>query len=362
MSADEGVTLTRATYDKLTADFAKITGTNEALAQTFLQDHEWNLERSVQTFYEALNEEEKQNKRQNVAPAINFPRNFTGAPSKQVDPDDLYDPRTVQQLFGEGKAVTTEPPPRLKFLTWNLDGLDVHNLKRRTRAVIKLIEKHEPDIIFLQEVIPESADYFESKLPEYKCIRGGEDDYFTMTLLRIFTIFYDNSCTVDFPDTQMGRNLLITEAHMGKLKFKLLNTHLESTAEHSAERMNQLKIAFDKCELFSTDYTVIFGGDLNLRDKEAQVPRNFFDLWEYCGCPQQFKYTWDMTKNTNSKANFGRFKPRCRFDRVYFRFSSPKRAFPKHFALIGSEKVPQTQSFPSDHWGIVILFDLDHRV
>lgn len=267
----------------------------------------------------------------------------------------------VEKLFGEGKTVTTEPPPRMKFITWNLDGLDVHNLKRRTRAIIKLIQKHEPDIVFFQEVISESALYFELKLPEYKCVKGGNDNYFTMTLLRIFTIFYDNYYIVDYPNSQMGRNLLVTEAHMGKLKLKLLNTHLESTKEHSLERCNQLKIAFDKCETFSEDSTVIFGGDLNLRDKEASVPKNFFDLWEFCGSPSQFKYTWDMTKNTN-KSSLKEFKPRCRFDRVYFRFSSPKRAYPKHFALIGSEKVPFTQSFPSDHWGVVVLFDLDHTV
>lgn len=268
----------------------------------------------------------------------------------------------VQNLFGEGMAVTTEPPPRMKLLTWNLDGLDVKNLKKRTRAIIKWIQKHEPDIVFFQEVIPESAEYFQTKLPEYKCVKGGDEDYFTMTLLRVFTIFYDNHYVINYPNSLMGRNLLVTEAHMGKLKFQFLNTHLESTKDHSAERKNQLKIAFEKSMSFNSDYTVIFGGDLNLRDNEVCIPPNFFDLWEYCGSPSQFKYTWDMTKNTNNSSNFGKFKPRCRFDRVYFRYCSSKKTTPKHFALVGSEKVPQTQSFPSDHWGVVVLFDLNHSL
>ena len=54
----------------------------------------------------------------------------------------------------------------------------------------------------------------------------------------------------------------------------------------------------------------------------------------------------------------GKFKPRMRFDRVLVRSSNLKNVTPKTFNLIGIEKVPGTQSFPSDHWGILISFDL----
>ena len=59
------------------------------------------------------------------------------------------------------------------------------------------------------------------------------------------------------------------KAHMGPIKIKLLNTHMESTGEFADERMNQLRISFE--ELCSTDKTVnvIMGGDLNMRDKEV---------------------------------------------------------------------------------------------
>lgn len=244
-------------------------------------------------------------------------------------------------------------------MTWNLDGLDKTNLQRRTIAVISLIQKHEPDIVFFQEVIPVTAEYIEKNLLEYKCIKGGDQSYFTMTLLRVFTIFYDKHYIMDFPGSKMGRNSLITEAHVGKVKLQLLNCHLESTTEYTKERVRQLKCAFEKCMTFSNDYTVIFGGDLNLRDKEADTPGGFYDLWELCGSPKQYQYTWDMTKNFNLEG-FGRFRPKMRFDRVYFRFNERKNVKPKHFALTGFEKVHQSQMFPSDHWAIVILFDLDH--
>lgn len=48
-----------------------------------------------------------------------------------------------------------------------------------------------------------------------------------------------------------------------------------------------------------------------------------------------------------------------RFDRVYIRESQPSRLVPTSFNLIGIEKVPGTQSFPSDHWGILTLFEMD---
>lgn len=262
-------------------------------------------------------------------------------------------------MFGEGKTVTTKPPPCLKFLSWNLDGLDEKNLERRTKAVVETIIKLEPDVVFFQEVVPISAAILESELPEYKCIKSGEENYFTMTMLRVFTIFYDKHQIIDYPQTMMGRNLLVTEAHISKVKFQLLNTHLESTADHSETRKEQLKAAFDVCSRFNDDYTVIFGGDLNLRDGEARVPCDFYDLWEFCGSSPEFRYTWDMKRNTNH-CSFGKFKPRCRFDRVYIRHSIPKRVRPKHFALTGFQKVPNTQSFPSDHWGIIAIFFLSH--
>jgi len=46
-----------------------------------------------------------------------------------------------------------------------------------------------------------------------------------------------------------------------------MTSHLESTASHAAERKRQLKTAFDVMKKHKN--TVIFGGDLNMRDKEV---------------------------------------------------------------------------------------------
>ena len=61
-----------------------------------------------------------------------------------------------------------------------------------------------------------------------------------------------------------------------------LTSHLESTAEHTTERKRQLKIGFSRMTASLPDCTVVFGGDLNLRDKEVcscigcSLPCDFF--------------------------------------------------------------------------------------
>ena len=45
---------------------------------------------------------------------------------------------------------------------------------------------------------------------------------------------------------------------------------------------------------------VIFGGDLNMRDKELAevggIPAGTKDCWQHCGAREVAKYTWDMTR------------------------------------------------------------------
>ncbi len=67
----------------------------------------------------------------------------------------------------------------------------------------------------------------------------------------------------------MGRTLLVTKAFIGRAKLALLNSHLESTAEFSIQRKIQLQTSFDIASTFDKEYNVIFGGDLNIRDKEV---------------------------------------------------------------------------------------------
>ena len=75
------------------------------------------------------------------------------------------------------EAATTKPPAEFRFITWNIDGLDEKNLKIRTKAVKMIIENENPDVIFLQEVIPKTLDYLQEKLPQFKFIPGDDQGY-----------------------------------------------------------------------------------------------------------------------------------------------------------------------------------------
>ena len=79
-------------------------------------------------------------------------------------------------------------------------------------------------------------------------------------------------------------------------------------------------------------------------------------MWEACGSRKECQYTWDTTRNTNKELP-GKFKPRCRFDRVFLRPATTTYAMPKFFGLIGLQKIAGYQCFPSDHWGLLVDFD-----
>lgn len=364
MSDDEDIPDVKICQERV-EKFAEITGTDEACAQFYLQDRKWDLERSVNAFFEAkssggvnLMEDHDSAGPQLV---ININQNVANQLA-MIPPVPVPLPKQAPRPLSHKDLVPSlKPPPEMTFMTWNIDGLNLHNLKKRTKAVCMIIFEHSPDVVFLQEVIADTFSYIENKLPEYKCIASGDGDYFTATLLRRFTVYYDSHKILEYPGTSMGRNLLVTEAHMGSLQVSLLNTHLESTADFASERVRQLQFCLKEVAAIAHHRTVIFAGDLNLRDKElvlcGGLPQNMIDLWEAGGSRAECRYTWDMTRNTNTEFA-GRFKPRCRFDRAYVRQTSPPCVRPKYFGLVGLQKVFGTQSFPSDHWGILVHFDV----
>lgn len=84
--------------------------------------------------------------------------------------------------------------------------------------------REKPDIVFLQEVVPNTCQYLKDLLPQYSFYLGSTtEDYFTATLLHSTTVHFDGQTIVPFPNTIMGRNLLCVKVSVfGVLKLQLL--------------------------------------------------------------------------------------------------------------------------------------------
>lgn len=336
-----------ATAQKLVKEFEGISNTDVAFAQCCLQENNWDLHKALDKFFAAKTEKRRRDLDDSDSVLAEYSQ-----PKKA----------SIESALSSG-LLTTQPPDSLTVLSWNIDGISEKNLKIRTKGVCKIIEAEQADIVFLQEVIPETFSYIQSKLSGYECIAGSQGDYFVATLLRWGRVYKDTARHHMFPGTCMGRHLQHVQAHCGKVKFDLLNTHLESSKEHAEERKAQLKICLEKIKSSGDDLNVLYGGDLNMRDKEllevGGLPPRTVDSWEACGSRKEVQYTWDMNRNTNIEFP-GKFKPRCRFDRLYLRPSrTAAAAMIHHFGLVGLKKIQGTQSFPSDHWGMLIKLKLD---
>lgn len=200
----------------------------------------------------------------------------------------------------------------------------------------------------------------------------GENDiqtpYFVIILLRKDTCNLDGKHEViNFENSRMYRNLLkVKFKYANKINIVAMTSHLESTTEFTKPRMDQLKKCFDEMQKQDKNCIVLFGGDLNLRDKELEsiggLPKNIHDLWSVTGERKECLYTWDCVRNNNLSINYGSKTPRCRFDRLYYReLISTQENYttlvPVYFELEGLEKLKSCNRFCSDHWAIQCYFD-----
>ena len=169
-----------------------------------LQQNGWNLEKAVQKHF-------GQNDGESSSPAKK-PKMALEKTSESGPPNS-----------------TTRAPETLTVVSWNIDGLSHKNLKARTRAVCAIIQDNGINVVFLQEVVKDSLALIKELLPEYQCLCEENDQYFNAVLLRRFTIYVDGFEYQPFSSSMMGRGLFIVDCHVGKAKFKFINTHLEST-------------------------------------------------------------------------------------------------------------------------------------
>lgn len=250
---------------------------------------------------------------------------------------------------------------RIRVLSWNIDGLDSPTAEKRTYNICEIIKTVNPHVVLLQEVVLETFAILCKKCPEYRIIPGDITGYFVAIMLKIEDLEFIGKSIFPYPFSVFGRNLLTVQCRMKGVPFIFMTSHLESMAPFSYLRRIQLEYCFRRMKRKSANYTVIFGGDMNLKDWELSemggIPEGISDVWEMTGSRSNCEFTWDLLLNTNKKCD-SYHKPRYRFDRIYLRDSDPKSVSPVYFELVGLEKLRVYEVFPSDHFGLLTHFDI----
>ncbi|XP_020637230.3 tyrosyl-DNA phosphodiesterase 2 [Pogona vitticeps] len=329
---------------RLCSQFASISGSDIGVAQGYLAENDWDMQRALNSYFEPPLDE------------VTVDRMPPPAFVDLTDDSAVNNPATAVGAAGPGPQ---EDESTFSLITWNIDGLDLNNLQVRARGVCSYIALYKPDVVFLQEVIPPYLNYLQKRAVSYTIIPGNTDGYFTAMMLKKSRVRVLKHEIIPFPTTSMMRNLLAVHATVSGNELCLMTSHLESTKNHGEERLKQLKLVLANMTKVSDSATVIFGGDTNLRDKEVAklggLPSNVMDIWEFLGKPEHCHYTWDTSQNTN----LGIQKDcKLRFDRLFFRAASTGgQIIPQSLDLIGLEKL-DCGKFPSDHWGLLCTFDV----
>ncbi|XP_052086189.1 tyrosyl-DNA phosphodiesterase 2-like [Mytilus californianus] len=202
------------------------------------------------------------------------------------------------------------------------------------------------------------------KCLEYTFIESGVECYFTVIMVKQNVVQVTDSKIIPFTSSKQERTLQRVECTIKGLPCLLMASHLESMKTNSDERKHQLKRALHHVINASRDRTVLFGGDFNVRDREIReikgLPKGVLDIWIETGRNKETQFTWDTSINTNLKwVEHQDFKPKIRFDRIYMRHPKTEPVItPVSFQLIGKGKIPTCGLFPSDHWGLLVHFDI----
>ncbi|XP_038051974.1 tyrosyl-DNA phosphodiesterase 2-like [Patiria miniata] len=361
MASDDGKS---ALNQQLCKDFADITGTDPELALYYLEQKSWKLEDAVNMFFDSNRPSRPDDDTSQTVEGVESAKDEGGgsqgnAPAKQ---EAAVTTDLPSQASSSEVNDLTSSSKRFRLITWNIDGLDQSCLNGRAQAICRILNSFNPDVIFLQEVIPETCKLICSQLSNYKPFPASDHAYFTLILLKKSTVTCLSSKIESFPDSAMLRALQIVDCKCAGLDLRLMSSHLESTGQPKAieERQKQFSRAVYLMKTAPAEHTVFFGGDTNLRDKEVArfgVPSYIHDVWEMCGSPSGAKYTWDLTQNDNLDWPHPN-RPRLRFDRLFLRHpKTAPRLEPKTFNLLGTERLP-CHKFPSDHWGIVCDFEV----
>jgi endonuclease/exonuclease/phosphatase family metal-dependent hydrolase len=165
-------------------------------------------------------------------------------------------------------------------MTWNM-WFDKKNRAQRTETLLNEVRCYDPDIVALQEVVPESLEIIIAKMrPTYYVIginpSGFPTGYDTLILSKFPPIEWDRYY---LPKTKMGRNLLLATLQTPTRQITVGTFHLESVFNRCNNTAEELKESQLKYIYAISPLNSILMGDTNLtpNDEPRSIP-NMIDL------------------------------------------------------------------------------------
>jgi endonuclease/exonuclease/phosphatase family metal-dependent hydrolase len=158
---------------------------------------------------------------------------------------------------------------------------DKKNRAQRTETLLNEVSCYDPDIVALQEVVPESLEIIIAKMkPTYYVIgvnqNGFPTGYDTLILSKFPPIEWDRYY---LPKTKMGRNLLLATLQTPTRQITVGTFHLESIFNKCANTAEILKESQLKYIYAISPINSILMGDTNLTpNDEPRSSPNMIDL------------------------------------------------------------------------------------
>jgi len=272
-------------------------------------------------------------------------------------------------------------PKHFTLITWNV-WKGEFECERRWEEILRTVALHQPHAICFQEV---SAPFVE--LMEKHSKPGG--------LLHYYGDIHRSDDRIEEDVTSGGRDygvLLLThkalgEPYRGRINLRskfnrwletaawkigdtqltIATVHLESSRRYADARVEQMNTIFEslkKWDFSAENKSVIFCGDFNFAPtfKKEQtrlaLERSFVDIWPHLH-PDKPGFTEDTDTNLMRYKQSGMRKKQVRFDRMMLH-SPGGQLLPHKLQRLGMLALSgETEVFPSDHFGLVGLFNVD---
>ncbi|UJR13368.1 hypothetical protein I4U23_000385 [Adineta vaga] len=239
----------------------------------------------------------------------------------------------------------------------------------RFKSLCDILNRSDAQIIGLQEMTqnvlrqlaaqPFVQERYYISDPDGRTFSG----WYGVVLLIDIRLHVSHLNLINFPQSTMGRRLVLAEIKLNKKETLRIGTvHLESL-NNKPQRLSQLNICNN---IFNrSPSTCILMGDFNFpadgyeNTEQFNALPEWTDVWMKRMGSDDPGYTFDTKTNAMTKLN-NQGSDRSRYDRIILRSQT---TIPMEIEISGNKPIGQQESvdiFPSDHYGLTALFEINN--